>query len=158
MLYSYVQKGHKKQDEWKLTKTSVAVHHNWTFFVENKVLIFSWKWGPVLRNSQMMMMKGLTGLIQLRKNIWGNTEMFDLQGNALIFSYFVHKCYSTVTCKILLNWPHSKLGQYCTDSLPNLGKRITVKCESLNTDWNIVLSWCIVLGFTHHYIITSTSL
>ena len=22
-------------------------------------------------------------------------------------------CYSTVTCKVLLNWPNSKLGQYC---------------------------------------------
>ena len=28
----------------------------------------------------------------------------------------------TVTCKVLLHWPHSKLGQHCADSLLNLGK------------------------------------
>ena len=41
------------------------------------------------------------------------------------------KCYSTVTCKVLLNWLHSKLGQYCADSLPNLDKHITRRCESI---------------------------
>ena len=42
-----------------------------------------------------------------------------------------HECYSTVTCKVLLNWSHSKLGQYCTDSLPNLGKHITRRFNSV---------------------------
>ena len=42
----------------------------------------------------------------------------------------VNLCYSIITCKVLFNWTHSKLGQYCTDSLPNLGKRITRRCAS----------------------------
>ena len=42
-----------------------------------------------------------------------------------------HLCYSTVTCKALLNWPHHKLGQYCVGSLPNLGKCITRRCTSI---------------------------
>ena len=42
-----------------------------------------------------------------------------------------HACYSAVTCKVLLNWPHNKLGQYCVDSLPNLGKHIARRCESI---------------------------
>ena len=25
-------------------------------------------------------------------------------------------CYSTITCRVLLNWPHSKLVQHCADS------------------------------------------
>ena len=43
----------------------------------------------------------------------------------------VYTCYSTVTCKGLLNWPHSKLGQYCAYSLPNLGKRNNRRCASI---------------------------
>ena len=31
--------------------------------------------------------------------------------------------------KILLNWPHSKLGQYCADNMPNFGKHITRRCN-----------------------------
>ena len=27
----------------------------------------------------------------------------------------IDSCYSTVTCKVLLNQPHSKLGQHCAD-------------------------------------------
>ena len=27
-------------------------------------------------------------------------------------AFLSNVCYSTVTCKVLLNWPHSKLGQY----------------------------------------------
>ena len=43
----------------------------------------------------------------------------------------LHLCYSTITCKVLLNWPNGKLGQYCADSLPNLDEHITRLCESI---------------------------
>ena len=39
-------------------------------------------------------------------------------------------CHSTATCKALLNRPHSKLGQYYADSLPNLDEHIIRRCES----------------------------
>ena len=43
----------------------------------------------------------------------------------------LYSCYSTVTCKVKLNWPHGKLGQYCAYSLPNLGEHITRRLESI---------------------------
>ena len=52
----------------------------------------------------------------------------------LTFTWWLllYACYGTLTCKVLLNWPHRKLGQHCADSLPNRGKRITRRCESIN--------------------------
>ena len=48
---------------------------------------------------------------------------------------------STVTCKVLLNWPHSKLGQYFADSLPNLGKRITRISNTNNWYLPLIISY-----------------
>ena len=33
---------------------------------------------------------------------------------SILFFMFVHLCYSTVTCKVLLNRPQHKIGQHCT--------------------------------------------
>ena len=45
-------------------------------------------------------------------------------------------CFSTITCKVLFDWPHSKLGQYYANRLPNLYEHITKLCE------RIALLWC----------------
>ena len=40
-----------------------------------------------------------------------------------------------------MNWPHRKLGQYCSDSLPNLAKPITRRCETVSSFRCLSLGW-----------------
>ena len=57
---------------------------------------------------------------------------------------FINLCYSTVTWKVLLNWPHSKLGQYCANSSPTLDEHITRRCESIALLWRKAPSYILV--------------
>ena len=52
------------------------------------------------------------------KYVWKQYFTYTASFKKVLFFYI---CYSTVTCKVLLNWPHSKFGQHLADSLPNFG-------------------------------------
>ena len=43
----------------------------------------------------------------------------------------MYLCHSTVTCKLLLNWPHGKLGQHCARSCSILAKHFSKRCASI---------------------------
>ena len=58
--------------------------------------------------------------------------VFQLNNN--IFHWLKYKtnmCCSTITCKVLLNQPHSKLGQHCTVRCSILTKPINRRCACL---------------------------
>ena len=65
-----------------------------------------------------------------KKHFLQNKTFLCLDTERLVLSKN-YEWYSTVTCKVLLNGPHSKLGQYCANSLPNLDEHNPRRCESI---------------------------